>query len=251
MTSLATGAAIGVALIAGSLLGFLPRVPEEIASAVTAFAAGILISAVGLEVVPEADELAGVWLTAAGLAAGAAVFVVADWALTREERRHDFRRSLHRAAAGRVEVASGGAGEAHRGLSIALGIFIDGVPETAALGLMISQGEIGLALLAGIVVSNLTESYGATVFLVHGGRSRTFALGIFAAIAVCLVAALVVGSTLLAALSDGAIGFAEGVAGGAVLATVSISILPNAFLAVSRFAAIAVVLGFVAGFLLR
>ena len=42
--------------------------------------------------------------------------------------------------------------ESARGLSIAAGLFIDGVPESLALGLTIAEGELGLALLVGILV---------------------------------------------------------------------------------------------------
>lgn len=248
LVALGLGAAIGASLLLGAALAAWREVPEEIAAAVTAFAGGALIAAVGLELVPDADEHAGAGLTALGLAVGAVLFVAADWGLTREERRRDFRRSMHAAAARRLETR--GKGESQVGFSLALGIFIDGVPETAALGLTIAEGEVGLALLTGIVVSNLTESYGASVFIVQGGRSRRVAFGLFAAIAASLIAALVLGVTLLSAASDSVVGLSEAVAAGAVLATVSITIIPPAFREVSRFAAIAAVAGFVAGYLL-
>jgi ZIP family zinc transporter len=248
LAALGLGVAIGASLMVGSLLAAWREVPEEIAAAVTAFAGGALIAAVGLELVPEADEHAGAALTAVGLAVGALVFVAADWALTREENRRDFRRSMHAAAARRLETR--GRGESQTGFSLALGIFIDGVPETAALGLTIAEGEIGLALLIGIIVSNLTESYGASVFIVQGGRSRRLALALFAGIAAALIAALVVGVTLLSKASGSLVGFSEAIAGGAVLATVSITIIPPAFREVSRFTAIAAVAGFVVGYLL-
>jgi ZIP family zinc transporter len=248
LAALGLGVAIGASLMLGTLLAAWREVPEEIAAAVTAFAGGALIAAVGLELVPEADEHAGAGLTAVGLAAGAVLFVAADWALMREKRRGSLRRAMHAAAARRLETR--GKGEATIGFSLALGIFIDGVPETAALGLTIAEEEIGLALLTGIVVSNLTESYGASVFIVQGGRSRRIALLLFAGIAAALVAALVLGVTLLSKASDTVVGVFEAVAAGAVLATVSITILPPAFREVSSFTAIAAVAGFVVGYLL-
>jgi zinc transporter, ZIP family len=248
LVALGLGAAIGASLLLGSALAAWREVPEEIAAAVTAFAGGALIAAVGLELVPSADEHAGAGLTALGLGVGALLFVAADWVLTREERQRDFRRAMHAAAARRLETR--GKGESQVGFSLALGIFIDGVPETAALGLTIAEEQVGLALLTGIVVSNLTESYGASVFIVQGGRSRMIALGIFAGIAASLIAALLLGVTLLAEASGSVIGFSEALAAGAVLATVSITIIPPAFREVSWFTAIAAVAGFVVGYLL-
>jgi zinc transporter, ZIP family len=248
LTALGLGAAIGASLLLGAALAAWREVPEEIAATVTAFAGGALIAAVGLELVPDADEHAGAALTAVGLFVGALLFVAADWALTRDEHQRDFRRSMHAAAAQKLETR--GRGESQVGFSLALGIFVDGVPETAALGLTIAEGEVGLALLTGIVVSNLTESYGASVFIVQGGRSRMVALGVFAVIAVSLITALLLGVTLLADASGSVVGFAEALAAGAVLATVSITIIPPAFREVSWFTAIAAVAGFVAGYLL-
>ena len=66
--------------------------------------------------------------------------------------------------------------ESARGLSIAAGLFIDGVPESLALGLTIAEGEVGAALLAGILVGNLVESYGAAQPIIAGGRSKRFAI---------------------------------------------------------------------------
>lgn len=235
-------------LVAGAALAGLVDVPDEIGAAVAAFGGGVLIAAVGLEVVPEAEELTGRAGTTAGIVAGALIFIGADWLLTREESQREFRRKMHASAARRLERSSGGTA---RGESIALGIFIDGVPETAALGITIADGKIGMALLAGIVFSNLSESYGASAFMIHGGRSRPAAVALFAGIGAALLAALVVGAEALDAVPDGPIGIGVAVAAGAVLATVSISIIPNAFLEVSRFAAFAIVLGFVAGYLLR
>jgi ZIP family zinc transporter len=221
---------------------------ERVAMTVTVFGGGILLGALAFEIVPSADEHAGAVATALGLVGGALAFLAVDWLLTREEGRTELRRALQAGVSG--GRASGGHEQVARGETIALGIFIDGVPETAALGVMIAQGDIGLALLTGVLVSNLVESYGATYPIVRGGRSRGFAILVFAGIALALVAAIVVGSTLLIDAHESVIGLAEAVAGGAIFATVSIAIIPHAFAEVSRWAAVAGMLGLVAAYLL-
>lgn len=246
--ALGWGAAIGGALVLGAVAGVLLPSWERIAMTITVFGGGILLGALAFEVVPDADEHAGAMTTALGLVGGALASLAVDWALTRGAEREELRRALHAGASG--GRASGGSEEVARGKTIALGVFMDGVPETAALGVMIAEGEIGLALLAGVVVSNLAESYGATHPIVDGGRSRGFALLLFGGIAVALAAAIVVGSTLLSDAGDSVIGLAEAVAGGAIFATVSIAIIPHGFAEVSRWAAVAGIAGFVAGYLL-
>ena len=62
--------------------------------------------------------------------------------------------------------------------------------------------------------------------------------------------ATVLGGVLLTEASDSLVGSAEAIAAGAVLAVISISIVPYAFSEVSSLVATATVLGFVGGYLL-
>lgn len=243
------GAAIGGALVVGAVAGAFLPMRERLATTATVFGGGILLGALAFDVVPEADEHAGVTATALGFLCGALAFLGIDWLLTRDEGRAELRRALQAGTSGEGGRKSGKE-EIARGETIALGIFADGVPETAALGVTIAEGEIGLALLAGVLVSNLVESYGATQPIVDGGHSPKFAVLLFGGIAVALVGAIVVGATLLLEAGDTVIGTAQAVAGGAIFATVTTAILPHAFAEVSRWAAVAAGLGFLAGYLL-
>ena len=242
------GTAIGASLAAGAVAAALVRLPVKAAAALTAFGGGILLAAVALELVPEADREAGLALTAMGLVAGTLVYVVADLALSRDPDMKEVRRSGHAAAAGRPMTA--GSGEAMRGESIAAGLFVDGVPESIALGLTVAEGEVGVALLAGILVGNVVEAYGAAQPIVAGGHTKRFAVTLLALIGAALALATVLGGTLLADASAELVGTAQAVAAGAVLAVVSIAIIPHAFGEVSRWVALATMAGFVGGYLL-
>ena len=94
------------------------------------------------------------------------------------------RRSGQAAAAGRTMTMPVDRAEVARGESIAAGLVVDGVPESIALGLTIAEGELGVALLVGIVVGNLVEAYGAAQPIIAGGRSPRFAVGLLGAIGV-------------------------------------------------------------------
>ena len=128
-----------------------------------------------LELVPEADSEAGATLTAAGLLGGMLVYVLADAWLNRDEGTKMTRDAIHAAAAGR-ELQLPSSSETKRGESIAVGIFVDGVPESIALGLTIAEGELGLALLAGILIGNVVEAYGAGQPIIAGGQTKRFAI---------------------------------------------------------------------------
>ena len=154
---------VGASLVAGALVAVVLRLPERIAAVLTSFGGGLLVAAIAFELVPEADERAGTVVTVLGLLAGTLVYVGADAWLTRDEAMAEMRRSGQAAAAGQPMTMSVDHAEAARGESIAVGLFVDGVPESIALGLTVAEGEIGLALLVGIVVGNVVEAYGAAL----------------------------------------------------------------------------------------
>jgi zinc transporter, ZIP family len=248
--SVGWGIAVGGSLVLGAVLAARLSLPDRLTAVVTAFGGGILLAAVTLELVPEADERAGLWPTAAGLLAGMLVYVAADAALTRREDIATIRRAGHAAAAGRPMPTKTNAAEVARGKSIAAGLFLDGVPESLALGLTIAEGAMSTTLLVGILAGNVVEAYGAAQPILAGGRSRRFAAGLLGIIGVALVGSTVFGATVLADWSESVVGTAEAVAAGAVLAVITVAIVPYVFAEVSSWVAVASVAGFVVGYLL-
>ncbi len=246
--SLGWGFVVGAALVVGAVAAAFLRLPARVAAALTAFGGGVLFAAIAFELVPEADREAGVALTAVGLVAGTLVYVAADAWLSRDQEMDRMRRSGHAAAAGQPMAMR--SAEAARGESIAAGLFVDGVPESLALGLTVAEGEIGVALLAGVLVGNVVEAYGAAQPIVAGGHTRRFAIGLLALIGAALAVATVVGGTALADASGEVVGMAQAIAAGAVLAVITIAIVPHAFEEVSRMVAAVTVLGFLVGYLL-
>jgi zinc transporter, ZIP family len=236
--AIACAAIVGMSLVAGAVAGTRLRLGPAAAAAVTAFGGGLLLSAVALELVPDADASAGTAVTALGLLGGTAVFVVADWRLHRDPEMSAARNAMHAAMSGRMTS------RVQQGRSLAAGLVIDGVPESLALGLTIADERLGLALLAGVVVGNLVESY-AGARLIGAG-----ALRLFSGIAVALAIATVAGGTVLAGASETLVGGAQAVAAGAVLAVVSITVIPETFRDLQREVAVALIAGFVAGYLL-
>ena len=243
------GLLVGVSLAAGALLAAGVQLSPRLAALITSFGGGILLAAVGLELVPDADEGAGRVGTAIGLLGGAALYVAADAWLTRDRKVATVRRSAHAAAAGRPMPMERSA-EAARGETIAAGIVVDGIPESLALGFMVAAGEPGLALLAAVVVGNLAEAYGAAQPILVGGRSKRFAIGLLTGIGLLLAVATALGGTVASGLDPMVVGVSQAVAAGAVLAVLSISIIPYAFEQVDRQVALAAALGFTAGYLL-
>jgi zinc transporter, ZIP family len=265
MEAAAWGLVVGASLLAGAFAAVRLQLPARFTALATAFGGGILFAAVALDLVPEADAGAGPALTAAGLVAGTLVYVAADARLSQDPSMRAMRRMGHAAAAGRpmsdmAEPAAPAAAmaaparpdhaEAARGESIAAGIFVDGVPESIALGLTIAQDELGLALLAGILLGNVVEAYGAAQPILAGGHSPGFALRLLGGIGLALALATTIGGTVLADASEELVGTLQAIAAGAVMAVISVAIVPHAFSQVSRAVATATMAGFVAGYLL-
>jgi ZIP family zinc transporter len=246
--SLGWGVVVGASLVAGALAAAVFTLPARVAALLTAFGGGVLLAAIAFELMPEADREAGVGLTIAGVLAGMVIYVAADAWLSRDEGMDRVRRSGHAAAAGRPMMMH--SAEATRGESIAAGLFVDGVPESLALGLTIAEGEIGVALLAGVLIGNMVEAYGAAQPIVAGGHTKRFAVMLLAAIGAALALATMLGGTVLADASGELVGTAQAVAAGAVMAVVTIAIVPHAFEEVSRMVAAATVLGFLVGYVL-
>lgn len=243
------GVLVAASLAVGAVAAARLRLPERVAALVTATGGGILLAAVALELVPEADSRAGTAWTSAGLLAGAGLYVALDALLAQDDQTRMMRRSGHAAASGKSMPVPHSA-EAARGESIAAGIVADGIPESIALGLMAAEGGTGLALLVAVVVGNITESYGAAQPIIAGGHGRRFALVLLSVIGVVLGLATVLGGTVGTAAGATFVGAAQAVAAGAILSVLSISILPYAFDEASRTAALAASLGFTLGYLL-
>jgi ZIP family zinc transporter len=131
--ALGWGALAASSLVLGALIGLARPWPRKAIGLVLGFGAGALISAVSFELAEEGVKIAGGLPVAVGLAVGAMTYYM---------------------AAGKVAAMGGGA-------ALALGAFLDGIPEQMVLGIGLAGGEpVSVGLLAAIFVSNLPEAIG-------------------------------------------------------------------------------------------
>jgi zinc transporter, ZIP family len=128
------------------------------------------------------------------------------------------------------------------GRALMLGALLDGVPESAVLGITVLEGEVGLALLAAVVVSNLPEAAGSTA--AKRGRPMGPVLRGWTLIALACGVSAALGYGLLDGASDDLVGLIEAFAGGAVLMTVADAMLPDAQRLGGKAVGLATVLGF-------
>ncbi len=231
--ALAWGLLAASSLLIGALIAMRKPPHTRTLGLVMAFGAGVLLSAVSFELVAEATAIGGgTGGVVVGFFAGAAVFTLGDVMIGRFERR-------------RQGDAMPAAGE-NSGLPILLGALLDGVPETAVLGLTVLQtGEVGVAMLVAVFLSNLPEGVAATSTLIEGGWTKMSVLRIW--VAVVLVSALAAGAgyALLDGASSGIIALVYAFSGGAVLTMLATSMIPEAYEKAGRAVGFVTVLGFI------
>jgi ZIP family zinc transporter len=210
------GALAASSLILGAMLGLAHAWPGRFVGLVLAFGAGALISAVSFDLAEEGLKIGGPGYLAAGLAVGAVAFYVLDGAFDR-----------------------GGTN------ALALGAFLDGIPEQLVLGIGLAAGEgVSLGLLAAIFVSNLPEAIGsATTMRAAGTRPAAIrrlwgliAFGCAVATPIGFAIADVTGGNLQAGIN--------GFAAGALLVMLIDSMVPEAREKAGRTSGLVTVLGF-------
>jgi ZIP family zinc transporter len=190
-----------------------------------AFGAGVLISAVAYELVQEAVGISGGMATALGLFSGALVFFGGDLLIDR------FGGNERKASAG-ARARRGVSAPAQKtgtALAITLGIVLDGVPESAVLGLTLLEGPVSIAMLAAVFISNLPEAIAATSGLSDSGWSKGRILGLWVVVAVVSGLAALAGYSIFGGAQPGVISFVLAFAGGAILTMLADTMMPEAF----------------------
>jgi ZIP family zinc transporter len=207
----------GSSLILGGVLALVLPIKERWLGWIMAFGAGVLISAVAYELVAEAFETSA-WngSLALGLSAGALTFFVGDLLVDRMggEERKKMRRTA-------------GAGS---GLAIVLGIVLDGIPESAVIGLGLLEGTgVSVAVIAAVFLSNLPEAIAATTGLVADGWARGRILGLWALVTLVSGLASLFGYVAFDSAGPDALAFVLAFAGGAILTMLADTMMPEAF----------------------
>lgn len=221
--ALVFGAVASSGLLLGALVGTLWAPPQRVLAFLLAFASGALIAALAYELFGRAEDTGGLLVSALALLAGAAVFVGVASLLDRLAR-----------------------GKEATGFALVAAVTLDGIPENLALGLTVAGGAGSFVLLVAIFASNFPEALSGTVDIGAEGGHRLRAVAIWLAAALLLAASVVAGRFLFAGAGDSTIAILLAFAGGAVLASLADTIMPEAYAEGGPLVAF----GTVAGFLL-
>jgi ZIP family zinc transporter len=210
------GALAASSLILGAMLGLAHAWPGRFVGLVLAFGAGALISAVSFDLAEEGLKIGGPGYLAAGLAVGAVTFYVLDGAFDR-----------------------GGTN------ALALGAFLDGIPEQLVLGIGLAAGEgVSLGLLAAIFVSNLPEAIGSATTMRAAGTRPAAIRRLWGLIAFGCAVATPIGFAIADVTGGNLHAGINGFAAGALLVMLIDSMVPEAREKAGRTSGLVTVLGF-------
>jgi len=231
VAALGWGALAASSLVLGALLALARRWPAVQVGLVLAFGAGALISAVSFELAAEGLRVGSLGATAVGLGIGALTYFALDGLIAS-------RYSTGRGRTGRM-------GGSDPGTALALGAFLDGVPEQLVLGIGLAAGEgIGVGLLVAIFVSNLPEAIGSASEMRKAGTDRRRILHRWIAVAAICTAASVAGYAIADATSGELRAGIDGFAAGALLVMLIDSMIPEATRESGRIAGLVTTVGF-------
>ena len=223
-------------LLVGGLLVILLPIGPRLLGVVMAFGGGVLISATSFELVEEAFQTSGLLSDVAyGLFAGCAVYAIGDAVIDR--------------FGGAERKSSSGAQASGAPLASVLGIVLDGIPESAVIGLtLLEGGAVSVAMLVAVFVSNVPESVAATSGLLAAGWRRATVFVLWGVVALASAVASLAGFALFDGASPSVVAFVLAFAGGAILTMLADTMMPEAFAHGGKLVGVFTTLGFATAF---
>src|SRR5215212_6324409 len=192
----------------GALIGIYAGASRRTIATVMALGAGVLISSVAFELMNEAYQIGGFDASALGLLLGAVAFFFADRAVNKR---------------GGARRKNPGDKQGDSASAIAIGALMDGIPESAAIGIsLIEGGNISAALVAAVFLSNVPEGLSSASGMKQAGRPIVYILGLWGGVMLVSALAALLGYFFLASTSDEVVAAIQAYAeGGSVVGLVT------------------------------
>jgi ZIP family zinc transporter len=158
---------------------------------------------------------------AIGLVTGGLTFFAGDWIIDRHGGEHRKR--------------SGGQQAGGAATAIVLGALLDGIPESAAIGVSLVEGKgIGIAFVAAVFLSNVPEAASAATGMKKAERSATYVFGLWLAVLAISTLAAAIGYAALGGADANVVAIVQAFAAGAILTMLADTMMPEAFSTAAR-----------------
>ena len=229
----------GFSLLLGALVGLFAGA-LRLVGLVMGFGVGVLISAVAFELTGAAYDRAGAIPVVLGLSAGALTFYAGDWLVDRKGAKN------------RKDPTGTGAGAGtSAATSLVLGALLDGIPESAAIGVsLVGGGSVGIAVVIAVFLSNIPESLSASAGMKRDGRSFGYIVRLWTLVVLASTISAALGYGVLGGAGEATLAFTETFAAGAVLTMLADTMVPEAAEHAGPAVGLACVVGFICSFLL-
>lgn len=265
------GAIGSFALLIGGFFGYRYNIPKKVIAMVTAFSAGILISAVCFELLFEAFSYGNIYPTAIGFVGGVAAFTIMDAIIHKysiEKYKEDYKSNISKII--NTENSYNNTNEdinkfniiKHRytkyfnkyqvqGLTTVAGALLDGIPEAIAIGLIFFiGGPISIALLFAVLIANSFEGVTASLNMRLGGWNGKDIMGIWILVIILTAISAMLSYIIFSHTDKHILAGALGVASGALLAMIADTMLPEAYDEMQEWTGLIMALGFLLSFIL-
>lgn len=234
---LAWGAASSVGLLIGALAGAFSRMRHHAMSMAMSVGAGLLLAGVSLKLAADAIRIAGPTAAALSLLLGAAVFSAINALLARFG-------AAHRKRCGECVQQPSESRQPGSGVAIALGNALDAVPEAIVLGIALQDRVVPIALIFAFSVGNVPMALSSTAGMRAAGRSYTYVLLLWTAIASGAAVAIAAGYVGFGSLGDAWPPRLQAFGAGALLAMTAETMIPEAVHDSPRFSGLLAAFGF-------
>ena len=236
-SALAWGAVSSVGLLVGGIAGALSRWPHPAIARALSVGAGLLLAGVSLKVTDDAVRTAGPLAAALALLLGAALFSASNAFLAQFGAAH--RKRCGECVPQPSELRQPGSGRV-----IALGSALDAVPQAMVLGIALGERVVPLALVFAFSVGNLPEALSSAAGMRAAGRSSTYILLLWGAIALGAAIAIAAGYVGFRSLAEPWPPRLQAFGAGALIAMTAETMIPEAFHNSPRFSGLLAALGF-------
>nr|WP_206762405.1 ZIP family metal transporter [Cytobacillus firmus] len=210
------GAVSGSAVLLGALAAMFLHIRKKLIGYIMAFGTGVLIGAASYELLGESVHKGGLLPTGIGFMAGAVTFTLLDIMISKKGAQHR-KRSGHKAAAS-------------SGIVLFAGTIMDAIPESIMIGTSLLEADsVSFLLVTAIFISNFPEGLSSTSGMKKSGYSKKKIILLWSSVFVISGMASMAGYIFLDGATEAVLSGIAGFAGGAIIAMVASTMMPEAF----------------------
>lgn len=239
------GLLCGAGLLVGAAISYFIPLSHRIISSVMGFGGGVLLSLLAFELMNKAAEHSNLFSTITSFLVGALVFCTMNWFLSQHGAKN--RKRCGECVQQPTEAEHEGSG-----MAIAAGALLDSIPESIVVGMsLIGGGSVAIPAVVGFFLANVPEGLSSAAGMKQAGRSFGYIFGVWTGIVLLSGVGAVVGYTVFAQFPAEAAALVMAFAGGAILAMVAETMIPEAFEGAHSFIGLIATIGFVSAFALH